>query len=148
MKGIGNKVRLLFYLTSHLNPIGKSIHIPLTVDNDTVREALRFVRSTSRTIKRLLFTGIIKHKKRIAEEEFLLRRICTLSLYTFAILSILAKFNYAGRADVSDKWITYLAYILEEAKDMLKSNNCLEDSKKDKLIVKIVDREEKNRNVE
>ena len=148
MKGIRNKVRLLLYLASNLNPIGKSIHIPLTSDNDTVREAVSFVRCASRTIKKLLFTGIIKHKKAIAEKEFLLRRICNLSLYTFMILSILAKFNHAGRANISDEWTAYLGYIIEEAKEVRKSNNYLDDSRKEELIFRIVGAEEKKSNVE
>lgn len=143
MKGIRNRVRLLLYLASNLSPFGKSIRIPVVSQDDAVQKAVRFVRRTSRTIRRLLFTGIIRHRQAIAEKEFLLRRICHLSLYTFIILSILAKLYHAGKEGIRDEWMDYLAYMVEEAEEVRRNSGCLDDSTRETLILRIVEAAEK-----
>ena len=139
LKDRGRGIRRLLYLAANLSPFGTSMKIPLVADDDTVRRAFRFVRRTSRTMQKLLFTGIIRHGKAIAEQEFLLRRICTLSLYTFAIASILAKFNYMGRDNIRGEWVDYLAYILDEATEAARLNRSLDDSRQEALMLRIVE---------
>ena len=135
----GTGIRRLLYLAWNLSPFGSSLKIPLVADDVTVRLALRFVRRTAGTVRKLLFTGIIRHRKAIAEQEFLLRRICTLSLYAFIVVSILAKFNYVGRDNIRREWIDYLAYILDEATEAARLNRRLDDSRQEALMLRIVE---------
>jgi acyl-CoA dehydrogenase family protein 9 len=82
----------------------------------------------------MLLWGILLHGKKVGEKEFFLRRVTALSLYSFGILSVLAKISrdmIAGSPKKSDLMI--LRCFLEEAKEARRGNKSILDTKKEKL---------------
>jgi acyl-CoA dehydrogenase family protein 9 len=99
-----------------------------------VQEAVRLVKANVRTIKRMLLLGIIFYGEKVGEREFFLRRVTTLSLYIFGILSVLAKISKDQKVGVrSSSDLNLLRYFLEEAKEARCGSRRIFDSKKEKL---------------
>lgn len=106
----------------------------LEAGDETVRDAVTLVERNARTITRMLLWGILLHGKKVGEKEFFLRRVTALSLYSFGILSVLAKISrdmIAGSPKKSDLMI--LRCFLEEAKEARRGNKSILDTKKEKL---------------
>jgi acyl-CoA dehydrogenase family protein 9 len=100
----------------------------------TVQEAVRLVKTNARTIKRMLLLGIIFHGEKVVERQFFLRRVTTLSLYAFGILSVLAKISgdlKSGLPKSGD--LNILRYFLEEVKAARCNNTRIFDTEKEKL---------------
>jgi acyl-CoA dehydrogenase family protein 9 len=110
--------------------------MPWQVDggDETVQEAVRLVKANARTIKRMLLLGIIFHGEKVVEMEFFLRRVTTLSLYAFGILSVLAKISGDLKSGVPKSGdINLLRYFLEEAKEARCNSTRIFDTEKEKL---------------
>jgi acyl-CoA dehydrogenase family protein 9 len=99
-----------------------------------VQEAVRLVKANARTIKRMLMLGIIIHGEKVVERQFFLRRVTTLSLYAFGILSVLAKISGDLKAGVSRSGdLNLLKYFLQEAKEARCKSARIFDTEKEKL---------------
>ena len=110
--------------------------MPWRIDGDaeTMQEAVRLVKASARTIKRMLLLGIVFYKDKIAEREFFLRRVTTLSLYAFGLLSVLAKISGDLKSGVSKSGdLDLLRYFLEEAKEARCNSTRIFDTEKEKL---------------
>jgi len=107
----------------------------LRFDDRTLNKAVRLAQSHARTIRRMLIFGLIEYGKKIGNEEFFLRRISTLSVYCFGLLSVLAKISAdrsAGRRSAED--IRLLSYFIEEARMVRSTNRHFFDAKCERLI--------------
>ncbi len=103
----------------------------LDAGDRTMREAVRPAMAKACTIKRMLLLGIFLYGKKVGEREFFLRRVTTLSLYTFGILSVLAKISKDLKAGVRNSSnLNLLRYLLEEAKEARCSCKRTLDTKK------------------
>ncbi len=106
----------------------------LDAGDRTMREAVKLATANARMVKRMLLLGILLYGKKVGEREFFLRRVTTLSLYTFGILSVLAKISKDHKAGVlSSSDLNLLRYFLEEAKEARYSSKRTFDTKKEKL---------------
>jgi len=102
--------------------------------DETLRDAVKLAKHNARTITRMLLLGILLHGEKVGEKEFFLRRVTALSLYSFGILSALAKISrdtIAGSPTKSDLLI--LQCFLEEAKEARRGSKRILDTKKEKL---------------
>jgi acyl-CoA dehydrogenase family protein 9 len=105
---------------------------------ETVQEAVRLVKANARTIKRLLLLGIIFHGEKVVERQLFLRRLTTLSLYAFGILSVLAKISGDLKSGVPNSVdLNLLRYFLEEAKEARCDSARIFDTKKEKLAAAV-----------
>lgn len=105
---------------------------PLRIEDATMRRALAQARANGALIRRLLCAGTLIYGKKIAEREFFLRRITTLSVYMFGILALLSDaMRREGGASGED--LCVLRYFVEEAGEVRRQNNRLFDSKKERL---------------
>jgi acyl-CoA dehydrogenase family protein 9 len=111
-----------------------AMHWRLDGGDKTVQEAVRLVKANARTIKRMLLLGIIFHGEKVSERQFFLRRVTTLSLYTFGVLSVLAKISGDLKSGVPDSGdLNLLRYFLEEEKEARCNSKRIFDTKKEKL---------------
>jgi uncharacterized protein with ACT and thioredoxin-like domain len=105
----------------------------LEAGDETVRDAVKLVTRNARTITRMLLLGILLHGKKVGEKEFFLRRATALSLYSFGILSVLAKISrdmVAGSPKKNDLMV--LRCFLEEAKEARRDSTRIYDTNKEK----------------
>lgn len=110
----------------------------LRFDDRTLNRAVRQAETHARTIRRMLVFGLIEYGKKIGQKEFFLRRISTLSVYCFGLLSALAKLSAdrrAGRINAED--IRLLSYLIEEAKAARSTSRYFFDTKRERLIGEI-----------
>jgi acyl-CoA dehydrogenase family protein 9 len=106
----------------------------LDVGDKTMREAVKMAMANARVIKRMLLLGILLYGKKVGEKEFFLRRVTTLSLYIFGILSVVAKISKDLKAGVRNNCdLNLLRYFLEEAKEARCSSKRTFDTKKEKF---------------
>jgi acyl-CoA dehydrogenase family protein 9 len=88
-----------------------------------VRRAVRFCGRVVRSIRKLLFAGLIFRGRKVFEEQFLLRRISLLSLSCFGILSLIRRLEIRSMGNaLSEDDRVILRYALEEAKEFLRHN--------------------------
>jgi acyl-CoA dehydrogenase family protein 9 len=100
----------------------------------TMQEAVRLVKANARTIKRMLLLGIIFHGEKVVERQFVLRRVTTLSLYAFGIVSVLAKISGDLKSGVPKSGdLNLLKYFLEEANEARCKSTRIFDTEKEKL---------------
>lgn len=93
--------------------------------NPVTKKAVRAARRNVRAIRRLIFFGLMRHGKKIAEREFLLRRITTLSLDLYIILGMLSDLERdMNRGDDTSEKLVLFAYFLTEARENLRQNTC------------------------
>ena len=115
-----------------------SIPWHMYVDDRTVQEAAGLVKAYARTIKRMLLIGILVYGEKVGEKEFFLRRVTTLSLYVFAIVSVLAKISRDLKKDVrNNSDLKLLRYFLEESKEAGCASKRIFDTKKEKLAAAV-----------
>jgi acyl-CoA dehydrogenase family protein 9 len=110
--------------------------MPWRVDggDKTMQEAVRLVKANARTIKRMLFLGIIFHGEKVVGRQFFLRRVTTLSLYAFGVVSVLAKISADLKVGVAKSGdLNLLRYFLEEAKEARCKSTRIFDTEKEKL---------------
>lgn len=112
----------------------RSSKTPLDFEDETLKKALRFAGSASRTIRVMLAGGFALHGKKVFGMQFFLRRITTLSMYAFGVLAATAKIA-ADRAEgiANPEELHLLEYFLEEAKEARKANRRILASRKEKL---------------
>jgi acyl-CoA dehydrogenase family protein 9 len=89
----------------------------LRLDHRVTNRALRFVKANARSIRWMIYGGLLLYGKNLVEKQFFLRRVTALSLYLYGIVCVLAKIEAAQRADKDiDADLTLLSYFLEEAR--------------------------------
>jgi len=110
----------------------------LRFDNRVMNRAARLAKANARSIRWLLYAGLLVYGKTIYNNQFFLRRLTTLSLYLFGLISVLAKIDAAQKAgrDVSDD-LKVLDYLVEEARQARRGNKRLFRSKREALHKKI-----------
>ncbi len=86
-----------------------------------LREARNLARSGVRAVKRLLAMGLWIHGRKLVEKQFLLRRITTLSLYTYGLLSLVAGGGQAGLTEQGKAELADISrYFLCEAREAVR----------------------------
>jgi acyl-CoA dehydrogenase family protein 9 len=110
----------------------------LRFNNRVMNRAVRLAKANARSIRLLLPAGMLIYGKKIQNKQFFLRRLTTLSLYLFGILSVLAKIDAEQKMgrDVCED-LKILAYFVEEALQARKNNNRLIRSRQEALHKKI-----------
>ncbi|MGD8990503.1 MAG: acyl-CoA dehydrogenase family protein [Desulfobacterales bacterium] len=113
-------------------------HWPLAIENQTMKRAARFARSSARRIRLMILAGFLTFGRSISQKQFLLRRITTLSLHLYAIIAMLAKIDSVRKSgrDISGD-LDVLAYFLEEARQARKLNRRLFSIRQERLHQKI-----------
>lgn len=113
----------------------RRVEWPLKFENRIMARALKLAKANTATIRRMVFLGLLFHGRKIFEKEFLLRRISTLSLYTFGILAVLSSMAADRREGATEssrqEHLNLLHYFLEEAKEVRCKNKGLLDSRKE-----------------
>jgi len=106
----------------------------LSFADATMQKGVKLIRRHVKAIRKLLYKGMVKYGKRIAEREFLLRRITRLSLDLYIVLAMLAWINARQRqgGDVADE-TRLLDYFIQEAWSNYRHNNRLDGGRKEKL---------------
>lgn len=100
----------------------------------TVQEAVKLVKANMRTLKRMLLLGIIFHGEKAGERQFFLRRVTTLSLYAFGLLSVLAKISADCKSGIPNSGdLNLLRYFFEEAKEARSGSTRIFDTKKENM---------------
>jgi acyl-CoA dehydrogenase family member 9 len=95
----------------------------LDLDAKPLQDAARLAAAIATRVKRMLLGGFLKYRRTMTEQEFLLRRITTLSLYCYALLALVTHLHHkrlAGRLEQED--LHLLEYFREEAKEALRHN--------------------------
>jgi len=103
-----------------------------------MKRAVRLVRALARRIRWMLHAGLLVHGKKVLEKEFFLRRVTTLSVYLYGILSVLARLEAvrkAGKDVISERRL--LDYFLAEAQQARKVNGRVLSSRQESLHQKI-----------
>ncbi|MBT8407455.1 MAG: acyl-CoA dehydrogenase family protein, partial [Deltaproteobacteria bacterium] len=110
----------------------------LRFDHRVMNRAVRLAKANARSIRWLLHAGLLVYGKTIHNNQFFLRRLTTLSLYLFGLISVLAKIDAAQKAggDVSDD-LKVLDYLVEEARQARRGNKRLFRSRREALHKKI-----------
>jgi acyl-CoA dehydrogenase family protein 9 len=110
----------------------------LSFPDPVMKRAVRLVRALARSIRWMLHAGLLLHGKKVLEQEFFLRRVTTLSVYLYGILSVLARLEAARKArkDVTRER-RLLDYFLAEARQARKVNCRVLTSRQESLHHKI-----------
>ncbi len=91
----------------------------LSFADPDLRKAARFCRRSIRSIRKLLFKGLILHGARVFEHQFFLRKVTRLSLCCFGILALLRRYlSQAPGAVLSVEDRAVLHYALAEAEEV------------------------------
>jgi acyl-CoA dehydrogenase family protein 9 len=104
-----------------------------------MRKALREAKKCAKAVRVLLLSGALLYGRSIAKgqtanREFLLRRITSLSLYSFGLLALLSDADRRQRSGVLEKEeLHILEYFAAEAREVRRNNYRLFDSKKERL---------------
>jgi acyl-CoA dehydrogenase family protein 9 len=112
---------------------------PPGFENKVMRKALSEANRSAKAARILLLSGLLLYGREIARgqtgnREFLLRRITTLSLYTFGILALLSRADQEQRADgLEPEDLRILECFVAEAKEARRQNSRLFDSQKERL---------------
>ncbi|MGO8942509.1 MAG: acyl-CoA dehydrogenase family protein [Syntrophobacteraceae bacterium] len=112
---------------------------PAAFEKRVMRKTFREAKKSAKAARILLLSGLLLYGRSIARgqtanREFLLRRITTLSLYTFGILALLSEADQkqrAGELEAGD--LRILECFAAEAKEARRKNRWLFDSKKERL---------------
>jgi len=107
---------------------------PLVFEDEAMRKASALARANVKTLKRMFFLGLLLYGKQFPQQQFLLRRWTTLSMYTYGLLSVLANMSARrthGRREKNDREL--LLYFIEEAREVRKKNKRLLPDRKERL---------------
>jgi acyl-CoA dehydrogenase family protein 9 len=110
----------------------------LSFDDRTLQRAARLARANARTIRRMQVFGLIEYGTKIGGREYFLRRMTTLSVYSFGLIAVLAKLEAdrrAGRRRAED--IMLLSYFIEEARAARAAGRQFFDTRQERLIGRI-----------
>jgi acyl-CoA dehydrogenase family protein 9 len=126
--------RLRFLLTGMVGKATWELPFP----DPVMKRAVRLVRSLARSIRWMLHAGLLIHGRKVLEKEFFLRRVTTLSVYLYGILSVLARLEAARKAgkDVTTER-RLLDYFLAEARQARRVNGRVLPSRQESLHSKI-----------
>jgi acyl-CoA dehydrogenase family protein 9 len=110
----------------------------LDCPDPVTKRAARLVRSLARRIGWMLHAGLLIYGRGVMEKEFFLRRVTTLSLYLYGILSVLARLEAERKAgrDATEE-LRLLDYFLAEARQVRKLNGRVLASRQEALHGKI-----------
>jgi acyl-CoA dehydrogenase family protein 9 len=110
----------------------------LSFTDPVMKRAVRLARALARSIRWMLHGGLLLHGRKVLEKEFFLRRVTTLSVYLYGILSVLARLEAARQAgkDVTRER-RLLDYFLAEARQARKVNCRVLSSRQESLQQKI-----------
>jgi acyl-CoA dehydrogenase family protein 9 len=110
----------------------------LSFPDPVMKRAVRLARALARSIRWMLHAGLLLHGRKVLEKEFFLRRVTTLSVYLYGILSVLARLEAARKAgkDVTRER-RLLDYFLAEARHARKVNGRVLSSRQESLHQKI-----------
>ncbi len=116
----GGLKTLLFLISGMLGE--KGWKTPLSAV-PVMKKGARFIRSSSRKIRLLIYGGLLVYGRNIVQKEFFLRRITFLSCYLYGTICMMARINNRKRrgADVCDDR-KVLAYFIEDGLAWKKSN--------------------------
>jgi len=127
-------------LASIWNFVSCRMDWPLAYRDKTLKRAARLARANARTIRWMLLLGPVLHKKDLAKREFYLRRLSTLSLFTYGILAVLAKIQEDRRIGRNDEQgPMLLEYFLDEAREARRINRSYRESARERLTSAIAD---------
>jgi acyl-CoA dehydrogenase family protein 9 len=108
-------------------------------ENAVMRKALNEARKCAGAARTLLIRGLLLHGRRIAggrteDLEFFLRRITTLSLYTFGLLALLSEARQKHPVcSLSSRDELIMRSFTAEAKEARRQNSRFSDSKRQRL---------------
>lgn len=129
--------RWVFFLRILLSSLMKT-RWPIKFENGKMEEALNLAKSVAKKIQRMLLLGLLFYGKKVGERQFYLRRVSTLSLYLFGILSVLSRLSFEReKGKVNQQYFDLLAYFVEEAKEIRGQNREIFDTRKEKLTARI-----------
>jgi acyl-CoA dehydrogenase family protein 9 len=112
---------------------------PVAFNEKTMKRAACFAKSSARRIRMMILIGLLIHGRSLKRKEFFLRSMTTLSVYLYGIITVLARLEMAQRSGRSIKSeIGLLAYFLEEARRVRKSNWHMFPTLQEKLHQKII----------
>jgi acyl-CoA dehydrogenase family protein 9 len=112
---------------------------PIAFNEKIMNRAARFAKSSARRIRLMIMIGLLIHGRSVRRKEFFLRRMTTLSIYLYGIISVLASLEAAQRSGHSIKSeLGVLAYFLEEARQVRKLNRHVFPKRQEKLHHKII----------
>jgi acyl-CoA dehydrogenase family protein 9 len=129
--------RWIFLLKMLFSSLMK-IRWPIRFENGKMQETLSVAKSLAKKIRRMLLLGLLLYGKKVVEKQFYLRRISTLSLYLFGIISVLSRMSSEHEKGIANQQdFDLLAYFVEEAKEIRCQNKEIFDTKKEKLTALI-----------
>lgn len=132
------KGKLSAKLRAHWDTVSCRMDWPLAYRDKTLKKAARLARANARSIRWMLFLGPVLHQDKLAEKEFYLRRISTLSLYTYGILAVLAKIQEDRRTGGNvEQDLILLQYFLDEAREARRHHRGYRESAREKLTATI-----------
>ncbi|SMC22428.1 acyl-CoA dehydrogenase family member 9 [Desulfacinum hydrothermale DSM 13146] len=103
-----------------------------------LRCAARQAKRNARYLKFALPAVAMIHRKKVMSKEYVLRRLTTLSLYTYAILAMLARMQKdLDRGLLSTEHRLFLDYMLEEMKECRRSCLRLWNTRKEKISARL-----------
>jgi acyl-CoA dehydrogenase family protein 9 len=111
---------------------------PLDLDDKALQDAARLAADLATRVKHMLLGGLVKYRHTLADQEFLLRRITTLSLYCYALLALVTHLHHkrlAGRIEQAD--LHLLEYFREEAKTVFKRNRNIAGAHQEALHARV-----------
>ena len=134
LKGMG-RASQFWYLVKHAYG---TPGINLNYSDPVMGSAAGAASELSRSVRKLVHMGLLKYGKKIVSREFLLRRITNLSMAGYGLLAAMASIESARGAgeDVAAR-LNLLAYLTEEARLTLRSNDRIEESELEKIHRKI-----------
>jgi len=126
--------RLKFLVTGMFGKATWNLDCP----DPVMKRAVSLGRALARRIRWMLHLGLLLHRRELLEKEFFLRRVTTLSLYLYGILSILARLGAAHKAgsELAEE-MRLLDYFLAEARQARKLNGRVFSSRQESLHRKI-----------
>ncbi|MEJ5300640.1 MAG: acyl-CoA dehydrogenase family protein [Thermodesulforhabdaceae bacterium] len=90
-------------------------------------------------VRRLLLFGMVRYGEKITDHEFFLRRITSLSLYAFGLLSLGAVLRYRKKRHMlSERDLAVLEYFTEEAQEVYRKANSVLISPIEKSHARVV----------
>ena len=112
----------------------RRVRWPLIYKDEAMRKAAALAGANARTLKRMLFLGLLLYGKKLPQQQFFLRRWTTLSMYTYGLMAVLANMSARrsqGMPEEGDRDL--LLYFVEEAREVRKRNKRLLPDKKERL---------------
>ncbi|MEJ5349293.1 MAG: acyl-CoA dehydrogenase family protein [Desulfosoma sp.] len=131
-KGLWGKVRLLW------KELTRPMQWTFPFTDKDFKRASRQAKWNARFLRYALWILPALYGKKTATKEYVLRRLTTLSLYTFAILAMLARMQKdLDRGLLQEEHRLLLAYMVEEMKEQRRGCLKLWNTKKERLTANI-----------